>query len=230
MPDQKRNNHTLPEHPSEELMSRTLQKMNERLEENRRQAVQQPKKSKTRWVQMGSLAAAAAVLAVFLFTQQTVKLSPASFTYQPDLRLNAVSRTDAPGQSDLQRLSEKLDAALTPADSALKHTDYLFYDFAMNENSAPLWFASAVYEGGHAVQLTAANFVTSLHNALKDADPTQIGGRQVRTGVDMLTGDFFAIWQSGEYYVQMQMAGEGLSDSEKLEAVKAILNLPLMKE
>lgn len=231
MPDQKKfENTTLPEHPSDELVNRTLQMMNQRLEENRRQPAARPKPVRIGWVQIGSMAVAAAALAVFLLSQPAAKLNPVSFVYQPDMRLNAAIRTEAQGQSDLQQLADELDAALQPADDALKRTDYLFYDFAMNENSAPLWFASAAYEGKQSIQLTVANFATSLHNALEAGEAAQIGGVQVRTGVDTVTGDFFAVWQSAERYVQMRLSGSGLSDREKMESIQTILKLPMMKE
>lgn len=230
MPEKKWKHTALPEHPSDELMNRTLQMMNQRLEENRSQPAVQPEPRRFRWIQMGGLAAAVAVLAVFLITQTGETLRPVSFAYQPDMRLSAVSRTDAEGQSDMAALRDELDAALQPANSSIKRTDYQFSDFAMNENSLPMWFASAVYEGQQAVKLTVSNFPTTLHSALKDGEPTRFGSREIRTGVDTATGDFFAVWQHGEYHVQLRTSGAGLSDREKRACIETMLELPLMKD
>lgn len=226
----KRNRQTaLPEHPSDELVSRTLASMNRRLEENRARPVSQPRR--THRVQAFSLAAAAAVLAVFLLVQGNAKLEPVSFSYQPDLRLNAVTRTEYDGQSDLAQLAAELDAALTPGKDAPKRTDYLFYDFAMNEQSAPMWFATAQYEGAHDLRLTVSSFATTLHSALENGAPADVNGTAVRTGVDAATGDFFAVWRTGGRYVQLQVPGGGkLKDGEKRGCIAEMLQLPLMKD
>lgn len=211
-------------HPSDELVSRTLEKMNQRLAENRTRCTPAAA-PRTRWIRAASLAAAAAALCILLLSQTQARLEPLAFTYQPDPRLSAVNRTEAGGQSDLTALRAGLDAQLQPI-AGCTRTDFAFYDFALNENSPVMWFASAQYEGERTFSLTVTNFATTLHQALADAAPAEVNGCAVRAGVDSAAGGFFAVWQAGERYVQLALPnGAALRAGEQKELIRQTMEM-----
>lgn len=157
------------------------------------------------------------------------QLAPVSFQYKPDMRLETVVRASGDQKEDLTALRGEMDAALMPTDGQLVRSEYIFYDFAMNENSAPLWVASAVYEGRAPIRLTVSNFATTLYNALKDGSGVEVDKKQIWTGVDTESSDFFAAWQSGEWYVQMQIPeAKEWTDTELVACIKSMLSLPVM--
>lgn len=225
MPDQQKRRHPVAlDQPSDELVNRALQKMNERLADQRARAVSAPP-VRARRARLISLAAAAAALCVLLLSRSQTGLDPLSFSYQPDPRLSAVSKTEAAGQEDLTALRSRLDEQMQP-DGGYTRTDFVFDDFAVSEDGPVLWFAKAEYEGNYAVELTQTNFATTLHRALENAAVVQIAGREVRTGVDHATGAFFAVWQADDRYVQLQLpAGAQMKDKQKKEAVEQMMGM-----
>lgn len=160
---------------------------------------------------MGGLAVAmAAVICISAYRQNSVKLNFDEFVYQPDMRMEMGIKAGIAGENSTSAIGDELEEKLSVKMDNYVRTEYSFRDFAMNAQGPVLWVAQAVYDDGNgeSFRIAVTNFPTVVHDALGSGVAMEFNGVSVYTGKDKQTGDLFAVWQSDERYVQLQLQGE----------------------
>ncbi len=203
----------------EDLVADTLNKMHVQYDKNM-QEKEKPslvtrmqhslRISRNKFVMGGLAVAMAAVICISAYRPDSVKLKFDEFVYQPDMRMEMGLRAGIEGEESTSAIRDELEEKMPAKMDKYVRTEYNFHDFAMNAQGPVLWVAQAVYDGenGESFRIAVTNFPTAVHDALGSGAAMELSGVSVYTGKDKETGDLFAVWQSDERYVQLQLPGE----------------------
>lgn len=203
----------------EDLVADTLNKMHaeynlKKEKETRVSAVasmQSMLHSSRRGFAMSGLAVAmAAVICVSVYRQDSVTLRFDEFSYQPDMRMEMVFKSELEGEASVSVVRGELEKKLPAQLNDYVREDYRFQEFAMSAQAPAMWVAQAEYAGGNneSFRIAVTNFSTVMHDTLGNGASTRINDIDIYMGRDSQTGDLFAVWQKAGQYVQLQLTSK----------------------
>lgn len=225
------------QHAPDDLVADTLQEMHA---EYNRKIQKEAKVRRTATAQRGSAwrrngfvggglaVAMAAVICVSVYRQDSAALRFNEFSYQPDMRMEMIFKSDLEGETSVSTIRDELEKKLSIQLNNYERCDYRFQEFAMSAQAPVMWVAQAEYDGekDESFRIAVTNFSTVMHDTLGSGPATRINDIDIFTGSDSQTGDLFVVWKNAEEYVQLQLTGEAeWKDSVLIRLIEAAIEM-----